>query len=414
MRTRSRHSSSTRREARTSFPTATRLGASASGVLKSPIAIRIEQQVGGSCQGTGGEEGREKTTMFTRCLFCHRPFPENGELVHMPHGRTIAFDPERGRLWTVCERCHRWNLYPIEDRAAALQELERLAHDQGRLVARTANISRLSAGRLTLVRVGRAELIEQAWWRYGRELSKRKASYESVTSKVTTATLGTVAYVGSQLGLTDDDVSIDWQDTPVADVLRWRHFGWAAWHGRLRCPSCNSTLRALRYDLSWWTYPLRGPDSRLGLGIPCQRCDPWTPEKIYTLHGDIAENVLRRVLAYQNITGASERRITDAARSIEAAGSVGGFTVAITDRRQSLWRLRGTRAVALEIVLNETVERRMLDLEAGALEFLWKREEELARIIDDELTSRTLLEAHLRRIPIGYLGGRSRKTRHDV
>ncbi len=344
--------------------------------------------------------------MFTRCLFCHRPFQENGQLAHMPHGRTIAFDPERGRLWTVCERCHRWNLCPIEDRGAALVELERMARDRGRLVAQTAHVSLLSADRLTLIRVGRAELAEQAWWRYGRELSKRKASYESVTSKVTTATLGTVAFVGSQLGLTDDDVAIDWQDTPVADVLRWRHFGWAAWHGRLRCPFCNSTLRALRYDLSWWVYPLRGPDGRLGVGIPCQRCDPWTPEKIYALHGDIAENVLRRVLAYQNIMGASERRITEAARTIEQAGSVGEFTVAVTEHRQSLWRMRGTGAVALEIALNESVERRMLDLEARAIEFLWKREEELARIIDHELTPPHLLEAHLRRMPVRLLPGR--------
>ena len=62
--------------------------------------------------------------------------------------------------------------------------------------------------------------------------------------------------------------------------------------------------------------------------------------------------------------------------------------------------MRGTGAVALEIALNETVERRMLDLEAKALEFLWKREEELARIIDHELTPRRHLEMHLRHLPI--------------
>ena len=34
--------------------------------------------------------------MFTRCLVCHRSFPENGQLVHMPRGRHIAFDPVKG------------------------------------------------------------------------------------------------------------------------------------------------------------------------------------------------------------------------------------------------------------------------------------------------------------------------------
>ena len=93
------------------------------------------------------------------------------------------------------------------------------------------------------------------------------------------------------------EVPIDGKDTPVADILRWRRFGWAAWHGREPCPHCNSTLRAVRYELSWWVYPLLGRDGRLGVGVPCQRCDPWTPEKVYELTGEGAEMVLRRLLA---------------------------------------------------------------------------------------------------------------------
>jgi hypothetical protein len=364
--------------------------------------------------GSGWDDPRRGATVFTRCLFCHKPFPENGRLAHLPHGRRIAYDPVEGRLWTVCESCHRWNLCPIEHREAALYELERLARDQARHVAHTAHVALLTVGSLLLIRVGQAPLVEQAWWRYGRELRRRKASYESVRSKVTAATFGAVAYVGDLLGLTDWDVTIDWEDTPVADILRWRRFGWAAWHGRETCPYCNSTLRALRYELSWWAYPLRGEDGSLGIGIPCQRCDPWTPEKIYELKGDVAENVLRRVLAYQNIAGASERRITDAAHAIEQAGSVGGFALAATEKRETLWRMGPTRTVALEIALNETVERRMLDLEVRALEFLWKREEELARIIDTELTPRRLLDAHLRHLPIRLRPGPASRLLADI
>lgn len=338
--------------------------------------------------------------MYTRCLFCHRPFPDNDTLRHLPHGRRIAFDPELGRLWLICETCDRWTLAPIEDRDVALHELERLVRDRARPLAHTANVSLLVAGPLTIVRVGDAGLAEQAWWRYGRELTKRKASFDSRRSKIAAYTLGAIQYVGDIVGLGDEDFSVDWEDTPVADVLRWRRFGWAAWHGRETCPYCHSTLRALRYELGWWVYPLRGADGRLGIGIPCQRCDPWTPEKVYELQGDVAENVLRRLLAYQNIGGASERRITDAATAIEQAGSVGAFAEAVTDSRQSLWKMGQLGTIGLEIALNESVERRMLDLEMRALEFLWRREEELARIIDEELTPKRLLEAHLRRLPI--------------
>jgi hypothetical protein len=206
--------------------------------------------------------------------------------------------------------------------------------------------------------------------------------------------------VGDLVGLGDWDVAIDWEDTPIADILRWRRFGWAAWHGRETCPFCNSTLRALRYELSWWVRPIVGADGRMGVGVPCQRCDPWTPEKVYHLGGDVAENVLRRVLAYQNISGATERKITDAAKAIEEAGSAGEFAMASTESRESLWKMGSTRTVALEISLNETVEKRMLDLEVRSLEFLWRREEELARIIDRELTPRRLLDLHLRHLPI--------------
>lgn len=338
--------------------------------------------------------------MLSRCLFCHKPFPENGTLAHMPRGRRIAYDPSRGRLWAVCGSCHRWTLAPIEERDAALYELERLARDHAKPLGHTANITLMVAGPMTLIRVGAAGLAEQAWWRYGRELRKRRASFQSRRSKVAAYTFGAMQYLGELVGVSDGDVSIDWEDMPVADVLRWRRFGWAAWHGRETCPYCHSTLRALRYDLGWWVYPLRGPDGRLGVGVPCQRCDPWTPDKVYELHGDVAENVLRRLLAYQNIGGASERRIVEAARAIEEAGSAGEFTLDVTARNQSLWKMGSTGTIGLEIALNESVEKRLLDLEVRALEFLWKQEEELARIIDQELTPRRLLEAHLRRLPI--------------
>lgn len=338
--------------------------------------------------------------LFPRCLFCLAPFPENRELHRMPRGRMVAFDPARGRLWAVCGSCHRWNLAPLEEREAALYELERICHDHARPLVRTANIALFRWGSMTLVRVGDASLVEQAWWRYGRELRKRKVSFESHRSKVAAYTFGALQFIGDAIGFTDGEVAIDWEDTPVADVLRWRRFGWAAWHGRETCPYCNSTLRALRYDLGWWVYPLPGIDGRLGLGVPCQRCDPWTPEKVYQLHGDVAENVLRRLLAYQNIGGASERRITEAARAIEDAGSAGDFAAHVTRQRQTLWKMGATGTIGLEIALNESVERRLLEMEARALAFLWKQEEELASIIDEELTPRRLLEAHLRKLPV--------------
>ncbi len=335
-----------------------------------------------------------------RCLFCQKSFPDNGRFEQLPQGRRIAYDPDRGRLWLICGHCFRWTLVPMEDRDAALYELERAARDEAIPVAHTANIRLLRLKHIILVRVGAADLTEQAWWRYGRELRSRKASFDSRRSRVTAYTFGALNFVGEVLGLADPDVSVDWQDTPVADVLRWRRFGWAAWHGRSTCPFCQSTLRALRYDLSWWCYPLEGEDGGMAVGVPCPRCDPWTPEHIYRIEGGEAEHVLRRVLAYQNITGAGERLIRDATLAIETSGSPGEFALDSTRQRQTLWRMGTAGTVALEIALSETVERRMLDLEVRAVEFMWQREEELARITDEELTPAGILRRHLRRIPV--------------
>ena len=338
--------------------------------------------------------------MTGRCLFCHGRYPTNGRFAHFPYARRIAYDPQLGRLWAVCESCWRWNLCPIEERDVALYELERASRDRGRLVAHTGNVALLEVGDVLLIRVGKAGRAEQAWWRWGRELRRRRAAVDSLPSRFSAYTFGALAFVGDVLGLGDDDVTIDWDDNPLVDILRWRRFGWAAWHGRATCPYCNSTLRALRYDLSWWVYPLEGEDGRVEVGVPCPRCDPWTPDNIYHLRGVQAENVLRRCLAYQNIGGASERLIKDAARAIDDAGSAGSFALASTRRRECLWKMKGPGALALEIALNESVERRLLDLELRSVEFMWRQEEELARIIDEELTPRRLLEAHLRRLPI--------------
>ncbi len=63
--------------------------------------------------GVGGRRIRGPTQqgmMFTRCLFCHKPFPENGQLAHMSSGRRIATTWGGG-----CIRC----AVPTEDWASA-------------------------------------------------------------------------------------------------------------------------------------------------------------------------------------------------------------------------------------------------------------------------------------------------------
>ncbi len=260
----------------------------------------------------------------------------------------------------------------MEQRWEALHELERLVRDRSQLVAETDNIALLSAGDLFLIRVGKAGLAERAWWRYGRELDRRRSWFHSAGSRFTAYTFGAMAYLSDVVGLGDDDLHIGWDDTATADILRWRKFGWAAWHGSVDCQFCTSSLKALRHDLSWWVFPRIEPDTgRTVVEVPCARCDPWTPEKVYEISGPEALTVLRRVLAYQHITGASEGMIKDASSVIQSAGSSEAFAALVTKERRSLWGMGKTHSIALEIALNDSVERRMMEQELQAIEFMW-------------------------------------------
>ena len=76
-----------------------------------------------------------------------------------------------------------------------------------------------------------------------------------------------------------------------------------------------------------------------------------------------------------------------------------------TERRPKLKAFKDRRyrtaSLALEIAANDDVERRLLELEAAALELRWKEEEALAAISDGELTPLARLDQLVRRIRRG-------------
>lgn len=322
---------------------------------------------------------------FSRCLFCRTPFPAPEPGGALPPGRRFAFDPDRGRAWVVCGTCARWNLLPLESRAEVLDELERRVRDEGRLLVRTAHVALLDAGPLQLVRVGPASLAEEAWWRYGQRLRRRRRALEHAGARLGADLLSAVTRLGERVGLVDPVPSLLRGDVPLEDLVRRLRFGQEAWAGRARCDFCGSVLRALEFDDSWWLHPFAAEDGGFGVGVPCPRCDPWTPEHVFRLAGPDAELLLRRALAYQHVAGASERLILDAAAQIEAAGSAKRFARRVSTGRESLWRLGPLRTVALEIALNDAAERRILEGAARTAEIVWRQEEEIAAIADAEL-----------------------------
>jgi hypothetical protein len=340
------------------------------------------------------------TPVFRRCLVCSTPFQPNEELEHFPLGKRVAFDPTKGRLWAVCRACKRWSLAPIEERWEALDELEKLTRDRARLLSQTDNIALLRAGPLELVRVGRADLSEEAWWRYGRELTSRRKRYEKL-SLAGTVVAGAVVVGGWASGgitLLGSWFLMGRGGEALTGTARWLRFGGAAWRGDRSCARCGHTFHTVRYGArsGLGLFPAEEP----GAVELVQRCPVCGASRDGGLHleGADAERTLRRVLAYHHFSGADERQVFSATRLIQEAGSPQELTRIVVRDGRRLGDLQRTGAVALEIAANETAEQRLLELEVADLEAHWRAEEELAAIVDGELTPLPLLETIRRRV----------------
>jgi hypothetical protein len=321
--------------------------------------------------------------LFQRCLFCRGEFPPNALFGLVPPGEQLAYDPERGRIWSICARCRRWTLTPIEERSDAIDTLERAVTGRAVLLGSTPNVRLYHVEDIAIVRIGAAPLLERSAWRFGREILERATAFRSRRTRVRAAAAGALARVGETFGVLQLDR--DWGPSGTADILRWSRFGSVAWDGRSACRHCNSVLHTLHFDATWWLHP-RIESDVLVIGVPCTRCDPWSPVNVFDVAGDDALLLLRRVLAYQHVAGADEQGVRQASELIRHAGSPDRLVTRLATGRASLWRIGAMQTLAMEMALTHIAERRLLAARLADFEAEWRAEEEIARIIDDDLS----------------------------
>jgi hypothetical protein len=292
---------------------------------------------------------------------------------------------------------------PIEERWEALDELEKLTTDRARLLSQTDNIALLRSGPLEIVRVGRAQLTEEAWWRYGRELQARKRNWDKLGVAGTVAAGAIVAggWAAGGVSMLGIWLIMSHGGETVQDGARWMRFGSSAWRGRQSCESCGHSFRTLAYRdrSSLGLFPGAEP-GQIDVVARCPKCGLYRDAGL-RLSGDEADRTVRRVLAYHHFAGASERRVKTASRLIQEAGSTHDLARIVVKDGKRLGDLGRTGGIALEIAANESNEQRLLELELAELEAHWRREEELASIIDGELTPLPLLEQMRRRVSDG-------------
>jgi len=320
--------------------------------------------------------------MLSDCLYCGHDLADRDRSKLPRPGLRIAYDPAERRVWTVCDNCWGWNLWPRADTPSALTALERVASTRARLLFEAEHIALLETPERELIRVGDTPPTDRAWWRYGRELWRRAARYRSSFSRLGTATYQAVSFVGRGFGAARITGDFRASRNRHADILRWRGFGSTAWQGRAACPWCGSALLKLFYFRSH-ELVLLPSEKGLRVGMPCLRCDARTTSSVHPFEGPAAERVLRRVLAWQNIAGATRFEVQRAVRVIEASGSTDELIRRLAGERTPLHALGDSDRLALEICVNERAEHDRLASEAAALEAAWQQADGLAAIVEE-------------------------------
>ncbi|MGK7312269.1 MAG: hypothetical protein ACN0LA_08505 [Candidatus Longimicrobiales bacterium M2_2A_002] len=321
----------------------------------------------------------------SRCIFCHGVLPTNESVEHFRVGKRVAFDPARGRLWAVCPSCRRWNLAPFEERWEALEELEKAARDTGRVLASTENVALIDAPGVELVRVGDARLAEEAWWRYGSQMLRRRTRAQLMTWAERAAMVGVSIATGSFFYLFSNGDFVN-------NVRRWQKFGSVAWRGEERCTRCGFKLTELRFNATGRLHLTRDVDQDPALHMRCGSCQYQGGVGEYQFEGVVARHILRRVITRHHFKGASEKQVRSATDYIDRLGAPDAVTRELSKTGLRLDALlakdRRSQALALEIALNEENERRLLEMELAELEARWRQEEEIAAIADGLLTPR--------------------------
>lgn len=325
--------------------------------------------------------------MFTHCLSCKCRLAEPGVLDQPMPGDRIAYDPERGRLWSVCGTCRSWTLAPIEQRWETVEELEGIVtrkrvsrgRARTRLLSRTDNVALFQYERLEIVRIGKSNRLEETAWRYGRDVRQRLLRSLSASRAVA---LG-AAIVGGVLTRT-----LPWRYAfpDPTEVRRWLRFGDRAWAGRQLCRTCRYPIRSLSFFDSriLMLHAQEEPHIGPALSLQCPSCRDALDGGLH-LRGLEAEQTLRRVLAHQHFAGATTPDIKAATNLIEREGQAQLMGVILRLAAQ-LRDMPPVATIAMEVAANEAREMRLLRLEMGSLEQYWREAEELASIVDGELT----------------------------
>lgn len=297
-----------------------------------------------------------------------------------------AFDPWLGRLWRVCSGCGRWNVVPLEDRWEALEAYERAARE-GESRLRTEHLDLVATGTGELIRVGRAPRPELAGWRYGDRVPPARARgllawLRRLLVGMPSSPFGYEAGYGELLG--DRGLNQRWFASPFLEdaptlTAAFLHVPLAD-----ACPSCGGPLAIAPW--SFQALRLTLDAGRPVVATSCGLCGRET-----AVPARDARAALRLGLSVVNRRLRDGALVERAAVTLERADGPEGLLTALSHESVALGELGTPDRLALGFALDEQTEAELLEAE-------WREAEELARIIDRELTEVAGFQEFRRRI----------------
>jgi hypothetical protein len=321
---------------------------------------------------------------MTDCFFCGSALPDPADFESGATGR-VAYDPGRGRLWGVCPTCLRWNPVSMEDRWETLEACERTVHDRGRIRLASDQLALVSTGPGELIRIGAPPRVALASWRYGDALPRLGQTWAGgllarLLSRFPSPPLG-----GSNpYGVIGAAVPpAPWLRSSFVEHAADLTFAFTQVPFAPRCGSCREIMPLAPWDFSELAF-LDAPGG--AVLAECGSCQTAVEVPLAE-----ARPALRLGLGVVTRTRGLQKDATDGARVLEEADGPMGLLRTLSRRGQSLGTLNAATRVGLIIGLDELAE-------VEALEREWREAEEIASIMDGELTRVPGFEAFRRRI----------------
>jgi hypothetical protein len=319
---------------------------------------------------------------MTSCAYCR------GTLAPGPpwapgEGNRLAFDPDRGRLWNVCSRCSRWNLTPLDSRWETLQACEEAVATRGRLRLSTTHLSLVDVGAGDLIRVGLAPRPEFVDWRYGPRLAGLDRP-RGFLSRVLSGLPPPPVDGYDPYGLALRPVSSrPWLASPFLESASSLTYLFSQIPLAPECPSCRKAMALRPWDFQALQFVRSGPGMRVL--APCGLCG-----RDVSLILEDARPTLRLGLSLVTPPGDLRDLSQRAAREMDSLGGE-GLLGTFSDSGITLGEMGSHLRVGLIISLDEMAETEALEAE-------WREAEELASIVDGELTDVPGFDAFRREI----------------